>query len=371
MRNLLFTNCTKKDHELFFLTTFMGRGFLAKMNVDSGRIDYCDIMSGFDFEKTSAVMDFFENFQSKIYALDSYGNNLVVFDLIKNQCQYVPLKCNCQKWSNFVAFERYEMDFYIFPRAGKRIIIFDIEKNEVKNITKTFGGGRHVQCICRRGNEMWILPENANQIYCYDLVDKKEEAYELGRTLRGCVHSIYSNNFLYILNANGAVYRWNIEKSELHEVKEPETIHDKSASMSRIIYAGNRLIILPGYGSHIQLFDVLTGRKTLYNEYPKDFEYQTKWIKYYGYCEDERYFYFAASSANYLLMIEKQGGGMTWIKVDKDSLREKTLELFHEAGVNLFHEGGLDITDLLQLNALDNCQANNDSIGKKIYDVLT
>ena len=367
MRNLLFTNCTKKDSELFFLTTFMGRGFLAKMNVDSGKTEYCDIMEGFVLEKTSAVMDIF---QGKIYALDSYGNNLVVFDLIRNQCKYIPLKCNYQKGNNFAAFEKYGKSYYIFPRYGNKIIILDIDKNRITEMQRSFGDGKKIQCICRAGNDMWILPENADQIYCYSISENKEKVYKLGRIIQNCVHSVFNESSLYILNMYGVIYRWDIERTELYEITALETKHDENESMSRILYAGNRLITLPGYGNYIRLFDILTEKTSVYCDYPKDFKYQSTWLKYYGYCEDEKFYYFAAASANYLLKIEKMSGGLTWIKVDKDSLREKTLELLAQAGVNMFSEGGLDIMDLLQLEVSGNCQADNDSIGKKIYDAL-
>ncbi len=365
MKYFLSSNCALIQNKLFCVEAYCG--LLVMINSDDGKVDCCDTSEGFISKKTR-VVDFIESFDGKIYALDSSGDYLVIFDLSKCKCQYIWLGCAKDAKVNFSAFERCESYYYIFPKYGNKIMFFDIEKSKVTT-GNYFNGIQEVQCACRIDNNVWILPKDAEKMYCYHLPDMEVDTYELGVVLKNCVHAVYCNGYIYILEKFGAIHKWNIEKALLQTITILEAKHDEQESMSRIVYARNKLIVLPGYAGDIKILNLLTKEAEIYNDYPEDFFYYgTNWLKYYGYCEDEEFFYFAMCAGNYMLMIKRETGELIWRKPVLDKLGEKVVRLLNNSGENLFHEGSLEIADLFGAERIDFTSGHEGDIGKAIYE---
>lgn len=363
MKKFLFSNCTIIQNKLFLVGVF--GGLPANMNLSDGRIEYYDVMDGFVFKDKSTVVDFLDSFQDKVYALDSGEDHLVIWDLKKRMCQYIPLGCCRQPWINFAAFERYRSDYYIFPKYENRIIVFHTDHDELTEISGYLDRAEGAQCACRVGNNVWILPKDSDMIYCYELSSGKKKIFSLKRTLRDCVHAVFYERCIYILNMYGIVYRWNIEKAELQEIISSETVHDGKESMGRIICAGDSLILLPAYGNDIKILDLSTGNMEVYHDYPGDYDDRTDWWKYYGYCEDELCYYFAVSAGNYLLKIEKRTGRLAWLKPKLDSLGGRTIAILKN---RTLHESDYwDILDLMQIKSAGAYRGTAAFSGKTIY----
>ena len=363
MKKFLFSNCIKIQDVLFAVGIFAG--LPAQIDLSDGRVTYCDMMKGLISREKATVIDCLDCFENKVYALDSGEDNLIIWDMAALQCRYIPLGCRRPSWIHFIALERYRSDYYIFPKYENKIWVFHTDKNEITEIRGYLDHFREAQCACRVDNNVWILPKDADVLYCYDLSEGTKNRYDLNTVVRECVDAVFYDGCIYILNMFGIIYQWNIEKKELQEITATETVHDKKMSVGRIVYAGNKLILLPAYGSDITILDLQTEKAEIYQDYPDDYDDRTEWLKYYGYCEDETYCYFAACAANYLLKIDKRSGALLWMKPKTDSLGGKTIDSLAKKVV---YESNWELTDLFEITPMDPCYSAGMNIGKEIYD---
>lgn len=365
MKGFLFTNCTMVQGELFMVGVIGGA--LAKMCLKDGKISYYGDLEGFIPEEREPVIDYMDYFEDKVIALNSRNDTLVVFDLEQHCCRYVLVGCKYQDWTNYVAMERYGSDYYIFPKYKNKILCFHMEKNRLKESSGYLRDFDELQCACRVKNDIWILPKDTNVIYCYNLPSGKVSLYRLGREISECVHAIFYNGNIYILNMYGVIYKWNTARMELSSITDAETEHTIQESMNRIIGAGNKLILLPAYGDDIKILDIVTEKVEIYRDYPADFWRVTDWLKFYGYCEGENKYYIATCFGNYLLQIEKKTGRMAWLKHSTDLAGARTLELW---GKPVIREDNFEVTDLFKMNTAGNYLNKDIFIGDKIYALL-
>lgn len=366
MKKFLFSNCAIIQNGLFLVGMFAG--LPANMNLSDGQIKYYDGIEGFISREKNTVVDFFDSFQNKVYALDSGEDQLVIWDLINLKCKYIPLGCCKRTWINFVAFERYQSDYYIFPKYNNKIIVFHTDRNETTEIVGYLDGAEEAQCACRVEDSIWVLPIDGNSICCYELSSGKKRIFGLDRIIQDCVHAIFYKGCIYILNMYGTVYQLDLEKVKLEEIVSSKVAHDGKESMGRIVCAGNKLILLPAYGKDIEIIDFVTKKREIYHDYPDDYDTLSTWWKYYGYCEDKFYYYFAISARNYLLKIEKQSGSLIWIKPKIDSLGGKTINFLKKR--ELQESDYWELIDLMRVESTDICRSNVSYIGNKIYRTI-
>ncbi len=361
MKNFMYTNCTLLNEDIF-LIGHLG-GFPARMHSD-GNIDYYDMMQGFVEKETGVVIDFMDYFQNKVYALDSKEGNLIIFNLQKQECKYIPLGCRYKSLMNFAVFERYGSDYYIFPKHENSFFIFDTNEEKIRKIKNCSNWWDKIQCACRVKDSIWILSGDTETLWCYYLSDGEIKVYGLERTIKDCVHAFYDGEAIFFLNRYGIIYIWDINKNEMSEITDLETEHIECESVSRIIHAGNRLILLPASGNDIKILDLETEKAEIYQDYPKDFIFEKEKYKFYGYCEDETSYIFAMCFGNYFLKIDKNSGKLAWIKPITDLLGKKAVEFMRKQEI---YEEILDITDLLEINLPDIYEDDKALIGKEIY----
>lgn len=361
MKNFMYTNCTLLNEDIF-LIGHLG-GFPAKMHSD-GNIDYYDMMQGFVEKETGVVIDFMDYFQNKVYALDSKEGNLIIFNLHKQECKYIPLGCRYKSLMNFAVFERYGSDYYIFPKYENSFFIFDTNEEKIREIKNCSNWWDKIQCACRVKDSIWILSGDTETLWCYYLPDGEIKVYGLERTIKDCVHAFYDGEAIFFLNRYGIIYIWDINKNEMSEITDLETEHIECESVSRIIHAGNRLILLPACGNDIKILDLETEKAETYQDYPKDFIFEKEKYKFYGYCEDETSYIFAMCFGNYFLKIDKNSGKLAWIKPITDLLGKKAVEFMRK---QVIYEEILEITDLLEINLPDMYEDVKALIGKEIY----
>ncbi|EOS29439.1 hypothetical protein C807_02825 [Lachnospiraceae bacterium 28-4] len=380
---LSFSNCTIINQELFFVET--QHGLPARMNPDNGDVSYCNIMENYLLKKGD-IIDDIRTLEGCAYALETSGENIIRFDLEKLQCQHIPLQCAWRKWGNFVAFEQYGSSFYIFPRYGNKICIMNIFDNKISEIFDFFDGISELQCSCRVGCKVWLIPCGVAAIGCYDLSKRKMQIYELDRKIDNCVMAVSAEESIYILNRSGIIYKWDMYELKLDEVRriEAENRLDKSL-YAKIIYAADKLIILPALADHIKILDLRDGTIEVYRDYPEDFfyydiEYMKEWTKYQGMCEDDNYYYMAMRHENYLLKISKGTGMLLWVKphmpLKKDRikiqtpLRERTFKKFFEEGERFFLETYVDIGNFLTEVPQREYIVEKTNIGKEIFEKI-
>lgn len=357
---LMFSYCTMVNQELFFIDS--QNGLPAKMNPDNGDVSYCSVMDNLIL-KAENICDI-RTFGDRVYALETSGEDIIIFDMERFRCQYIPLQCAYHPCDNFVAFEQYGSDLYIFPRYGNKICILNTTNNEISEITDYFDEITEMQCACRAGNKVWLLPCDAEVIGCYDLVNRRMQIYEMQRKIENCVHAVIVDENIYILNRFGIIYVWNTQELKLDEEKILETEYsDEKSTYSILVHAGNKLIVLPSLSDEIKILDMLTGSIEIYQDYPKDFLYYNEgyiagWSKYTGICQDDNNYYCAMRRGNYLLKISKRDGILSWIKPNIPSKEERSSILISlqkkrfrdaiAAGEYIFLETEMDIGTFLE-----------------------
>lgn len=372
----LFSSCTLFNGKLFFVE--IQNGLPAMMDLNNGEVTYCDALNGFDYIAGGDMVDFIQSYGNKVYILENAGINLIIFDLVKKQCQYIELKCNCNSWGNYSAFERYGPYLYIFPKYENKIIVLDTNNNEITEKQNCFDEKRRIQCTCRVDNQVWILLQDISMIYAYDLATEKLKSYKLEKILEDCIDAIHIDGNIYILNQFGIVYVWDIDNEKLQEITMLEVEHTEDKSMCRIIYAGDKLIFFPAWSADIKILDLLTAEIKVYHDYPVDFKYhEIKWSKFHRSCEDKDYYYFAMRLGNYFLKICKSDGKLLWIKpkLPSDEKRIKSQDLFVEQKLRLYvkekntihEEEYIGITRIINTCLEENCVEKESCMGEVIY----
>ena len=144
-----------------------------------------------------------------------------------------------------------------------------------------------------------------------------------------------------------------------------------------MIHAGNSLIVFPAMDEDINIVDLASKEIKVYQGYPSDFEYQAAgwgwtygWSQYFGYCEDEDYYYFAMRSANYVLKVNKENGEFIWIKPNipsREEMQRLKVKTKYAMGNTLFYEDEMTIIDLAKMDLKNGKNQKSKSVGSKIY----
>ena len=364
MKELVFYNCIINERNIHF---FDDKGLPGIIDLDTNRMRYMPGITNFRCQPWD--MSIFH--QGKIYAVSVSGKDLMVYDLDKAKCEYFFLGCDENPWGNFISIFAKNQEVFIFPTSKRAIRVFNIEKKEIKIINNCEIENTDYSCSCNIDDEIWLVPRNGKQILVFNMVTKVFNSMESDLEIKNCVHAIHRKGKIYILNKFGGIYVWDIKGKKM-DCFLAEQGQEKSA-YGRIIYAGKRFILLPSLADNIQIIDMDKKEKTIYRDYPKDFGYSTrKWSKYYGYCEDENYIYFAMRSANYILKIDKNTGNIDWVK---PILSEKEkYQCIVSYSVMLISEQQLSLDELLKNVKKRQGYVGNDNIihsGEKIWRDIT
>lgn len=371
----LFSNCALINNKLFFVET--QSGLLANMNLEDGKIAFCPMLKGY-FLRSGDIVDFICNYNNKIYALETSGKNIMIFDMEQNGFQEISLECDFYEWGNFVAFERYNTSIYIFPKYKNSLFIMSIKDNKVIKVTDYFENIEEVQCCCRIENLVWILPKSVSKIGAYNLSNEELSVYDLNLIPEICVDAVNVDENIYFLNRYGIIYQWNTINKKMKKLLILETKHIDKESMCKIISAGNKLVMLPALGKNIKILNLLTYEVEIYQDYPIDFLYNDiKWSKYCGYCQDDENYYFAMRLSNYLLTIRKCDGNLSWIKpkIPLENEKKKIQALYEEEKVRIYHNIGRTVfgendINIITLSKAFPCNENNLLEGKQIGKII-
>lgn len=327
----LFPACTIKDNTLICVTDC--EHIFETIDINSGKIEYLDDPEGFDFQGWSGT-DSILIYGERLFLLEQNGEHLMEYVPSENRAQYINLKCNDFVCSNFAGATIYNNKIYIFPRFRNSIFKIDfngvvIEEKLCQKLSYSFNQKEELphmlfSCSYQIENHIWIFTENDRLILDYDLNQEKFQEYMLPKVIGSCIQAVYEDRSFYILNSEGKVYLWSLEQKREQLLYDPG--QEKEYPYYRtIIIAGGKLWILPFLGEHIMVINLKTQDCKKYNDYPSDFHYNApdNWSKYNTYCDDQRCFYFAMHSGNYILVIDKENGLEHWIKPHEDSFTKK------------------------------------------------
>ncbi len=382
-RDSLFLTCTSIHKKLYSYTIFKSIPITIDMN--TWEINLLEDLKNYDQSFVAYTM---VSIKDDIFALELNGKRIMKYNINEKRCQYFDINCNKKSWENYAGYATYEKYLYIFPRYQNKIIKINLESGKIQIVPKIYSDINfykeykhpkaekeleYFSCGCQCQNIMWLFQRQGNIVGAYDLKYNIYQEYRIPITFNDCVHAMCYKDMLYILSSEGRIYCWN------HMIRTIEEIVDCSCSnivnqsniFSRIAITDESIFLLPSLENDIFYMDLKTKKLKKYVSYPVDFRYYEVegWSKYYGFCEDNKYYYFAMRSTNYLLVINKNTGRVKWIKPIFSS-HKKYKKLYIKYNKNLLSELDCSIKDILFFlddNSMKNKKESNINIGYQIW----
>ena len=378
-REALFSTCALTQGKLFSFTS--SKRIPTIVDLHTGKTTLLNDLLNYDPAFNADDMLSFEN---DIFILELNGKRLMKFNVKERNCSYFNIDCDNKTWKNYAAFAYYGNNIYVFPVYTDGVIKIDLKKervqkkkelylhiSEYKKDKKQDGEFTFFWCGCQSGSIVWLFQRSGELVVEYDLESDTWREFELSIRIRECVLVTVYAGYMYILSAEGKIYRWNRKDNIAEEIADCRSTSRMEFVFSRIAVTDKGIFLLPLYGEEIFYMDLKTKNVKKYDSYPEDFRYcELSWSKYYGYCEDDNQYYFAMRSANYILTINKRDGIEKWVKA-KLSSYEKYKKVYFSYNRKLLCETEYSIEDILSYMKKEYVEKQcrkNISKGEKIWD---
>lgn len=338
MREYLFSDCSLYNNCLYFYASC--NGIPAKLDLQTKQISILNYPSHLTLGRCDSI-DLMASNNQKIYALRNQGDALIVYDTCSNSYLEQAISCNERAWGNFIDMFVFESKLYIFPKNKNSILSMDCDKNEIEYKSYRNENGEGFMCGCHVQDKMWLFPQNGNVIGCVDLRNYAYKEFVCNCKFENIVTCSCFEDEIVVLDRNGNVYCWNTESKDIELCFSDSSLE----FMGRVAITKRNMVLLPSRGDEIKIFDKLSKRVMVLDNYPDKFQYKANplWSKFHGRCEDDDKIYFAMRSANYLLVLHKETGDISWLKPELPSkeieakyLISYTKELMVEEEVPLY-----------------------------------
>lgn len=371
MKTIISRDCVVYQDKLYFITE--GNAFPAVLDYDENIIKYLPISSKVEIQPIDLAL----SMGSKIYFLYVSGKGILEYDVETFSANEIIIDCNQDSDDNYAFATIVKNQVYIFTKKMKKIVIFDTstkcvgEKPYPANM-----GEASLMCGCIQGDYIWLFPETGNKIFSYCITSGQWKQYKFPIQYHNSLHAVCGKEYLYLLTWNGEVYEFRVNDLENKLITSVGMDLDKGKS-SRILYAEEKILILPGWGNDFYLFDLKQSELKKIAVWPDDVYFaptRKKWFKFYGYCEDEKFFYFANRTSNYYLRIEKNLEEFFWSKVSLPSGDDNIKNLLsNRQRILMEYDFCLNdyiayIEETLNYSALD---SQIQSAGNKIWDAVS
>lgn len=381
-REKLFSTCALVRGKLFSFTDFMRVPIMGDLH--TGKITLLHNLKNYD---PVFSVDNMLSIGDNVFILELDGKRLMKYNIKERNCSYFNIDCNSKSWGNFAVFAHCGRSIYIFPIYEDGFLRVNIESGEVQKKKELYAvineykadkkqGGEitYFWQGCQLENKVWLFQRYGSLVVVYDMVSDTWKKYELSVRIKECTHVTSYSGSLYILNAEGKVYRWNMSNEPIEKVVDCRRANTTDLVFSRIAVTDKRLFLLPALGKDIFYLDLNTKKIIKYDSYPEDFQYcgPENWSKYYGYCEDNDWYYFTLRSANYILTINKRNGIEKWVKADFPNYEEYKKVYLHYNKKQLY-EAEWNVRDIISYINKKNVEMRYRkciSGGEKIWDYV-
>lgn len=343
MESAKFSVCTVLNDEIYTLT--LHEHILEQINKKTLKVNYIKDIDGYP-DKGRKTINIIAKNDSFIYLVEYDGCRLIQLSLKNKKAKIYDIEL--QENGGFSSIEFFENYVYLFPCRQNYIVKIDIEKNTInktasvfKNLEPKKDSGMMRTCsgtFCRK-NKVYIFMKESNQIAVYDLKNDRFENYFIDTNQCG-INAVHTyGNTAYLLDMEGKLWIFNQDTMKLELVI--DTLEDNYYFIDFLI-CDSGLIFLPRFGENIEIYK--DGELEIYRNYPEDIKFLKNkgHSKYYGYGEDENYYYVAMHSANYLLMINKHTGEFNWSKI-KENYEEYSQ--YHEGVIS---EKSVDLREFIE-----------------------
>ncbi len=381
-RDGLFSTCVLVQGKVFSFTSFKRIPMVGDLH--TGKITLVENLVNYDpvFNADNML-----SIGNDIFILELNGKRLMKFNVKEGICSYFNIGCDSKNWDNYAAFAYYKKNIYVFPIYENALVKIDLEsgrvqkkKNLYTDINKYKKENRKENeptfcvCGCQLENKVWLFQRCGNLAVAYDMESDTWRRYELSIKIEECVHVATYAGKLYILSAEGEIYRWNMTNDAVEKVVDCRNISKSDSFFSRIAVTDKRIFLLPSISEDIFYIDFDSKDITKYDSYPEDFRYcgPEIWSKYYGYCEDDSWYYFAMRSANYIFTVNKKDGVGEWIKTRIPSYEEYR-DVYINYNRKLLYESEYTIDDILshlKKNPVKKKHENHISGDRKIWECI-
>lgn len=362
----LFPACVSYDGKLYCITHV--EHCMKKIDIEEGIVDYVDNPIGFNPRKWCGADKIFYS-DGKIYLFEEYEKKIIEYAILEKKTRSFKLDCNIGLNDNIAACAIWEEKIFVFLYSEMKVIKINLQSGgeeykeyayvpraDVLSKEKSnyrFGEivipSRLISCGIQIRNKMWIFTERTQYVFCYDLSMDRIDVFFLPGEIQSCIHSIWKNGCFYILNASGNIYSWNPWNNKMEILWDCKKKY-MYPYFFKIIVTNKNIWILPCYGNDIFILDIETGKKEVYDDYPKDFYYGGKIdrSRYYEYCRDEHNYYLAMHSANYILIIEESSGKAKWLKPIEPNVSKK-IRYFFMNYEGLVYESEFRLKELIKV----------------------
>jgi SAM-dependent methyltransferase len=291
-----------------------------------------------------------------IYLLGIDGYYILKYNINSNQCHKIRIDCHTNDWGNYVACAKYKRNIYIFPRYMSKIVKVDIDKDivvsNIKYCLYNEDGKEEVnfECGIQEENLLWLFQKEERLVMAYDMETDYWKSYTLPQNIKCCVYVVLKNGIFYILSLEGKVYSWDVQDNSMRMIANCCDRLKSINSFARIVVTDKIIYLLPALSESIHKIDIETGKTEIYDEYPSDFQYiePEGWCKYFDYCEDKDYYYFAMRSSVYIFCVNKKNGAIRWIH-PRISVEEYFNAQIKYSGMMTFEEGMWNIKNLMSI----------------------
>ena len=341
IKRFQYSICCKSENDIFFFTRHYN--MLMKLNLTDYKMEYVKDSKG-RFMPFKDCADGIIIAGHVVYQLNNSGKSVLKFDINEGTYRELNIDCDCKPWGNYAAYADYLDKLYIFPRYQKEVIVIDKNTDEVKyddsvkdklKESKDYDEEMYWSQGCRKGDSVWLISNDGKIAISYSLIENKISIYNLPIDIQKCSHFVVYDDLFYILDCMGNVYTWDTsEEKLLFSVSDA-----KYGEYGRLALTNRNIYVLPSIGEDIYIYDRENEKTRKYTDYPENFMYSKMngWSKYYGYCEDNRNYYFSMRLSNYIPIIDKINGTMNWVSPQLPDM-EETLGITVQNSILFFSE---------------------------------
>lgn len=310
------------------------------------------------------------------YFLDMSGKYIYEYHLETFALQKYAIHCSHDADGNYAFVIPVENQIYIFTRAMEKLVIFNtVTKKVDEKLYPAYMENLRLVCGCCDSERIWLFPQKGEMLFSYSIASGEWCEFDLNADCGEVLSVACGNKCLYLLTKTGKVFEYHVDSAQIRMLFSLG-IESSQQMPSRILCLKNKLLILPGTNDDFFSFDLKQSDLLTLDAWPKEAIFdraREKWFKFYGYCEDETYYYFANRVSDYYLKIDKCSAELIWIKVSVPSGMELMKCLLPHASGTL-QEKECSLPDYISSIANDvvDCNRNGGEaiIGKKIWRSL-
>lgn len=306
---MLFGPCTVLDGYMYSFT-FAG-GVFARMDLATGAVELLE--TTFDCILGRFPASLMLTVGRSVYVLAFGGRYLAEYCVDTKQVKETEIGCYYRREGASIAgwFAK-EDKIYIYPIGQREEVIYDRMSHAVSK--RKLGGKISFSPfrICPADDYVYIFEESGNHVIRRNIDTGIEDIFTLNDRLEKVRHIVHKDDHLYILTAKREIYEWGGCSNDLKLLCKSKT-DDIALNMAVL---KDKIIIPPYRGEEIQVVNTESGAVSFLKEQPADFTHHPAYdIRLYSNCcEDQNNFYFAAHTTNYVLVISKKNGEISWIR---------------------------------------------------------